>query len=183
MSKPECRRAMTTIRRRIAADGAGEREEGFCRRLIVLLADLAPSILVAYAPLGGEIDPGAVVAAYAAAGIPIFLPRWREGATEFARLETGEGFVDDDQRVVILVPGIAFDASGGRLGRGGGWYDRILEKHPDAVRVGCAYDEELIDRVPLDSWDAVMDHVVTDARSIAVDGPPRSAGECAHERT
>jgi 5-formyltetrahydrofolate cyclo-ligase len=181
-TKADLRRAMLGVRARLALEGM-TRAERLCRRLIVLLASLGPRRLVAYAPLGGEIDPGAVVGAYAAAGVPVFLPRWRDGGAEFAHLETGERLGDDDQRVVILVPGVAFDSSGGRLGRGGGWYDRVLRRYPRAVRVGCGYDEEVLDRLPLDPWDAAMHHVVTDARSIAVDQLASAAGECAHERT
>jgi 5-formyltetrahydrofolate cyclo-ligase len=182
-TKADLRRTMTAVRSRIARDEALQRVEGFCRRLVMLLAGLAPRRLVAYAPLAGEIDPGPVAGAYAAAGVPVFLPRWQDGRSEFAHLETGERLVDDDQSVVILVPGIAFDSSGHRLGRGGGWYDRVLASHPHAVRVGCAYDEQVIDQLPLDPWDARMHHVVTDARSIAVDQTARPAGECAHEWT
>lgn len=181
-AKAELRRAMVGVRAQLALEGV-TRAERLCRRLIVLLATLAPRWLVGYEPLGGEIDPGAVVGAYAAAGVPVFLPRWRDGGSEFAHLETGERLGDDDQRVVILVPGVAFDSSGGRLGRGGGWYDRVLRRYPQAMRVGCGYDEEVLDHLPLDPWDAAMHHVVTDARSIAVDQLASAAGECAHERT
>lgn len=182
-AKARLRHAMTAVRRRVATAEAAERAEALCRRLIVLLAGLAPGRLVAYVPLTGEIDPGAVVGAYASSGVPVFVPRWRRGASEFAHRETGERLVDDDQRVVILVPGIAFDGSGGRLGRGGGWYDRVLERHSRAVRVGCCYEDELVDRVPLEPWDARMHHIVTDTRSIIVDPVGSPAGERADERT
>jgi 5-formyltetrahydrofolate cyclo-ligase len=182
-SKVALRRAMTTVRGRMGRTEGVARAESLCRRLIVVLAALAPSRLIAYVPLGGEIDPGPAVDAYAGAGVPIFVPCWDDGAAGFVHRETGEGFVDDDQRVVILVPGIAFDCSGGRLGRGGGWYDRVLAGYPSGIRIGCGYDEEIIDQVPLDPWDVVMHHVVTDARSIAVDRLGSSAGECAHEWT
>lgn len=182
-AKTDLRARMIAVRSRIAGAEARDRARGFSRRLVVLLAGLAPTRLVAYTSLAGEIDPAAVVCAYAAAGVPVFLPSWRNGDSGFAHLETGERLVDDDQRVVILVPGIAFDTGGGRLGRGGGWYDRVLEAHPGAVRVGCGYDEQVIDRVPREPWDAVMHHVVTDARSIAVDQFASPAGERAHEWT
>jgi len=174
---------MLRTRSQISHEGSDGRSARFCRRLGVLLAYLAPEKLVAFEAMGGEIDPRRIVDAYAASGVSVFLPYWQDGASKFVCLRTGMSFVDDDQRVVILVPGIAFDCSGGRLGRGGGWYDRVLEEHPHAIRIGCGYDEEVIDQVPRDPWDAVMHHVVTDARSIAVDQLVKPAAERAYERT
>jgi 5-formyltetrahydrofolate cyclo-ligase len=68
---------------------------------------------------------------------------------------------------VVIVPGVAFDGSGGRLGRGGGSYDRALA----AVRVpvvGLAYDTEVVDAVPVEPHDARADVVVTPARVLRV---------------
>jgi 5-formyltetrahydrofolate cyclo-ligase len=60
----------------------------------------------------------------------------------------------------ILVPGLAFDPSGGRLGRGSGFYDRLLTKF-EGVRVGVCFSELLVDEVPCEPHDIRMDFVVT----------------------
>jgi 5-formyltetrahydrofolate cyclo-ligase len=60
----------------------------------------------------------------------------------------------------ILVPGLAFDPAGGRLGRGAGYYDRLLTKF-EGVRVGVCFSELLVDEVPCESHDIRMDFVVT----------------------
>ena len=60
----------------------------------------------------------------------------------------------------IFVPGLAFDAAGGRLGRGAGYYDRLLTKFR-GVRVGVCFSEFLVDRVPCEDHDIRMDFVVT----------------------
>jgi 5-formyltetrahydrofolate cyclo-ligase len=60
----------------------------------------------------------------------------------------------------ILVPGLAFDASGGRLGRGGGFYDRLLSRF-EGVRVGVCFNETLFEEIPREGHDAVMDFVAT----------------------
>lgn len=60
----------------------------------------------------------------------------------------------------ILVPGLAFDAAGGRLGRGAGYYDRLLAKF-EGVRVGVCFNELLVDRVPCEDHDIRMDFVAT----------------------
>jgi 5-formyltetrahydrofolate cyclo-ligase len=60
----------------------------------------------------------------------------------------------------IIVPGLAFDPAGGRLGRGAGYYDRLLTKF-EGVRVGVCFSELLVEEVPCESHDIRMDFVVT----------------------
>jgi 5-formyltetrahydrofolate cyclo-ligase len=61
---------------------------------------------------------------------------------------------------VVLVPGVAFDRCGGRLGFGGGYYDRFLPTTP-AVRVGIAFDECVADQLPCGEHDQRMDWLAT----------------------
>jgi len=61
---------------------------------------------------------------------------------------------------LVLVPGRAFDKKGGRLGRGGGYYDRLLEKWTDSVRVGICFREQILRAVPREAHDIVMDAVI-----------------------
>ncbi len=77
----------------------------------------------------------------------------------------GEAWLDPPYVVVepkwILVPGIGFDLKGGRLGRGKGFYDRYLEEK-ESVRIGIAWTEQLVDKVPLESHDCHMDFIITE---------------------
>ncbi len=64
----------------------------------------------------------------------------------------------------VLVPGLAFDLNGRRLGRGGGHYDRFLVRlRPDCLRVGVCFEGQIVDTVPADPWDQPVDAVVTEA--------------------
>lgn len=66
---------------------------------------------------------------------------------------------------LVIVPGLAFDAQGNRLGRGGGYYDRFLKRlAPTTATIGLAFDQQIIDHVPVDERDIRMDMVVTDRR-------------------
>jgi len=78
--------------------------------------------------------------------------------------------VDSAALNVVLVPGVAFDRRGGRLGFGGGYYDRLLPTTP-ALRVGVTYDECLADALPCDEHDQRMDWIVTPSETFAI-GPP-----------
>ena len=65
---------------------------------------------------------------------------------------------------LILVPGVAFDLQGNRLGRGGGYYDRFIKSQPHTTTlVGVAYEFQLVDKVPANRHDQKMHHVITPA--------------------
>ena len=62
---------------------------------------------------------------------------------------------------VFLVPGVAFTASGKRLGRGGGYYDKLLSKYPDTLKIGITFNERIMQDLPTESHDISMDYVFT----------------------
>jgi 5-formyltetrahydrofolate cyclo-ligase len=61
----------------------------------------------------------------------------------------------------LLVPGLGFDLLGGRLGRGGGYYDRYLEER-DTLVVGLAWSEQIVEKVPVEQHDCHMDFIITE---------------------
>ncbi|NMB10742.1 MAG: 5-formyltetrahydrofolate cyclo-ligase [Firmicutes bacterium] len=67
---------------------------------------------------------------------------------------------------VVVVPGVAFDPDGNRIGYGGGYYDRFLIQVPRAWRIGVCYDLQLIKEVPRADHDVPVDAVVTEAKTI-----------------
>lgn len=75
---------------------------------------------------------------------------------------TGPEFRVEEKLDVIVVPGVAFDAAGHRLGRGGGYYDRFLhnESYRHVRRVGLCFDFQMVDKVPVDDHDMSMDAVI-----------------------
>ncbi|MGA2855030.1 MAG: 5-formyltetrahydrofolate cyclo-ligase, partial [Verrucomicrobiota bacterium] len=70
---------------------------------------------------------------------------------------------------LILVPGVAFDWNGNRLGRGQGFYDRLLNKIR-GVKCGVGYDFQLIEKVPAEQHDARVNFVVTPGRCLKAAG-------------
>jgi 5-formyltetrahydrofolate cyclo-ligase len=65
--------------------------------------------------------------------------------------------------LLIFVPGIAFDREGNRLGRGRGWYDRMLRCiDGNAIAIGLAYEFQLFDRVPVEPWDQSVRYIITE---------------------
>jgi 5-formyltetrahydrofolate cyclo-ligase len=73
-----------------------------------------------------------------------------------------------DEVDFVVVPGVAFDGAGRRLGYGGGYYDRLLPLlSPRAPRVAGAFDVQVVDRVPVGPNDIAIDAVVTESRALS----------------
>lgn len=66
------------------------------------------------------------------------------------------------QMDIIIVPGVAFDKKGGRLGRGGGYYDRLLWKARKVFKIGLCFREQTVKKVPVKAHDVRVDKVITD---------------------
>lgn len=75
--------------------------------------------------------------------------------------------VDPEEIDLLIVPGVAFDLQGNRLGYGGGYYDRFFERlRPGVPLVALAFELQIVTAVPVEPWDRRMDWVVTEERII-----------------
>ncbi len=74
---------------------------------------------------------------------------------------TGKPFTDYQQIEVAIIPGMAFDKQGHRLGRGKGYYDRFLPLLTNAYKIGVCYPSRLLDEIPVDDHDIIMDEVIS----------------------
>jgi 5-formyltetrahydrofolate cyclo-ligase len=146
----------------------------------------APSVLLTM-PFRGEWDTRPLLQAAALAGKHVVLPRVDVGArmltlhrvTDLARdLAPGYGGIEEPHAHLphvspadiawVLVPGVAFDATGRRLGYGGGFYDRLLPLlPPGSPRVAGAFDEQLVAHVPAAAHDLFIQQLVTPTRILA----------------
>jgi 5-formyltetrahydrofolate cyclo-ligase len=132
-----------------------------------------------YMAVAGEVGTDKIRDEYLAGGAALFYPRVMENGTLLFYRETGgwvrgkyglleprvtkemEGF--DSGFDLVVVPGVAFDRKGRRLGRGCGYYDRFLSAFGNtAVKVGLAFSRQLLPEVPVDPWDVPMDAIVTE---------------------
>lgn len=75
---------------------------------------------------------------------------------------TGPIWTDLDAIQIIIVPGVAFDRSGNRMGRGRGFYDRMLKSTVGALKIGIAYDFQMLDEIPVEPHDVKMDRIITE---------------------
>ena len=83
--------------------------------------------------------------------------------------ESGEFFVcEEPTKTAIIIPGVAFDKMGNRLGRGKGYYDRFLSQKPNRaiLSVGVCWDLQILDVVPTDSHDVMLQWVVSEEQTL-----------------
>lgn len=143
------------------------------------------TIIGLYMAIQREVPTSGIIVNALKDGKEVYLPKIEaDNGISFNRLESLEALKpgrfeiaepmgsrrlvsDPNKAAVIFVPGVAFDLCGHRLGRGQGWYDRLLQDlSPAAMVVGLAYEFQLVDEVPVDVWDRSVDRIVTEARVI-----------------
>ncbi|HEY9038656.1 MAG TPA: 5-formyltetrahydrofolate cyclo-ligase [Roseovarius sp.] len=162
-------------RRKVAHETARRAAAG---RLSEVLAGYRGAPLAGYMPIRTEIDPLPAMAEAAAHG-PVCVPvimgegqalkfsRWTPGCAMKdgpfgARIPEVDDFITPE---ILIVPLVAFDRAGGRLGYGGGFYDRTLEglrAAGGALAIGFAYAAQEADDLPLELTDQPLDMIVTE---------------------
>lgn len=154
-----------------------EKSAELCNRVSLAAAWQQADTLLLYYPLPDEVDVRLLVAAAYRAGKRVLLPvcvgeelelRLYEGEASLAQGAFGimepQGTLfpvsDYAEIQFVAVPGMAFDAAGHRLGRGKGYYDRLLPQLPGAHLMGICYDFQLLPGIPTEPHDCMVHEVV-----------------------
>ncbi len=153
------------------------------RHLLDALPPAPGAVVSGFWPLDGEIDVRPLLRALVERGHPVVLPltpprgrplrfaRWRPGdALAPGRFGTWEPAGEELAPDVLLVPLLAFDDRGNRLGYGGGYYDRTLAALPGRVAVGCAFAAQQVACVPTEPTDVPLNAVVTERGILILPG-------------
>jgi 5,10-methenyltetrahydrofolate synthetase len=133
-------------------------------------------VVMAFWPLPDEVDIRPLIDRLVDEGKTVLLPKVTGDETMELRRYTsqadlsegafhimepvGEPFVDYGQIDVALVPGVAFDAAGHRLGRGRGYYDRFLSECPAIYKIGVCFPFQRVAEVPVEAHDVVLDQII-----------------------
>ena len=175
------RAEMRTRRKAVTPEARAAAGKELSRRLIVEDRALGAAIsakgpIAVYLASKEEIDLADFITAALSFGCAVFAPRWNGTDYELVRLQdfatlvkgphgileppAGPAVRPEDVRA-WLVPGLAFAKDGGRLGYGGGWYDRLLcRAAKQTPKIGIAYGFQLVDELPTEPHDIRLTSVV-----------------------
>ena len=172
-----------SIRRTLAAmprDVGAAKSRTACEALLATEEFQAAHVIMLYAPIPMEVDAEPIAHAAWQEGKSVLAPKvnWRREQMVAVAIASMDDLVPGrfgirepaggeawpaDKIDFIIVPALAYDRRGNRLGRGGGFYDRFLaEAGCNAVTCGLAFDEQLVDQVPIHDNDIPVNMLVTD---------------------
>lgn len=190
LSRPALRRQLRKTRRSLSKAEQRLASQKLFRQLAQHPLFRRARHIALYLPNDGEIDPRALLAEAQRRGKATYLPvlnPWPRTRMVFQRIMPGEQLLPNRfgikeprfsparQRPVwaldlLLMPLVGFDEAGGRLGMGGGFYDRSLafkrrrKKGHKPTLLGLAHECQKVDKLSLASWDVSMQAIVTDRR-------------------
>jgi 5-formyltetrahydrofolate cyclo-ligase len=195
--KQNLRAVLSEARSSLSAAYIGALSTRVQQRVLSSQAYLAATEIVLYAPLGGEVETAFIAAHALQTHRLLYYPivdrehrRIRLGAvSDLSELAPGAfgilepaaaGALEAGELgpALVCVPGVAFTPAAARLGRGGGYYDRLLAAlSPEAVTAGLGYSFQLIDRLPEQLHDRRLDLVVTESAVYATSVAPHAAAQ------
>ena len=164
-----------------------------CQRILQRECFQHAHTVMLYMPMPSEIDVTPLAIRCFQTGVTVCVPRvdWeRREMTPVEVASFNDAMMDVDDHGIrtprrgrmilpstidlVIVPGLAFDTAGNRLGRGGGFYDRFLNRVSKSTgRIGICFDEQVIEHVPSEPLDMKVDLLITDRRSTRTGGTQR----------
>ena len=183
MPKHALRTGTLARRRELSPQQVSCQSNALQLRFLALPEFQRAQVLALYAPIHHEVETSAVATAALAAGKTLLYPAVAGSDLQFRRVHgldelvpgrygipepVGEDW-DPQAADLIIVPGVAFDQSGRRIGYGKGYYDKSLHRlEGDGRLVGFCYDFQLFEEIVGEPHDVTMDLIVTESRVVRV---------------
>jgi 5-formyltetrahydrofolate cyclo-ligase len=190
IDKEEIRQRILTLRNAMTPEDVAVKSSVIVRRLMELKEFREPSTLMVFLSFGSEVQTDGIIRWGWENGKRIVVPRCRPEGRRltpcllegFAELEAGHYGIREPKAGlvrpvpageigVVLVPAVAFDRRGTRIGYGGGYYDRFLPEVPRAARIGAAFSCQIVAGIPADPHDIPVDRIVTEEEIITPSFP------------
>lgn len=178
VSKDQRRGELLKMRLHLTADVILEKSVLIQEKLFATKEFTEAKKVLIYLPINNEVETGSIIDKLLTCGKKVYLPTLRNGqyvicefkswndleVGRFGILQPKEGLGKQTGLVdVVLIPGLAFTKSGVRVGYGQGVYDQLLSGLP-VVKIGLAYELQILDEVEKESHDILMDFVITEKK-------------------
>lgn len=193
-NRDKLRRAMLSHRRTLAQAEYLAWSHSIQARAMVLPHYLAARYVALYSPVDNEVATQVILDDALTSGKMVYYPKLNSTeSSDFARVRSVDDFVEgrfgipepagtdsislgEADDVIVFVPGVLFDRQGNRLGRGGGWYDRMLSKlGSHGVFVGLAFEFQVVDSLAAESWDERIHFIITEKNVIDCGSTPHES--------
>lgn len=173
--KNTLRKKMVGWRAQLASVEKKEWDQAICQRIYQLIKDREAKVIHTFLPMNDEIDIFPLIQELLSQSLTVITPEalTRRRLKNWVLMDLGQlqdgvygtQFPANSKEYtgdydLIIVPGLAFDKEGYRLGYGAGYYDTFLAKHPEAFTVGVAYPFQMIEEVPREAHDIGLDLVI-----------------------
>ncbi len=172
---------MKEKRNRLPAAYRREASESACLRLMASPIFQESKWIYSYISIRSEVDTTCLIRSALASGKHVAVPVLDGDSMDFREIrsledcrpgpfripepaadgQTSSGLQYAEQPGLMILPGLAFDLRGNRLGYGGGYYDRYLKRYPGHRIVALAYPFQILEAVPAESHDCLTDYIVT----------------------
>lgn len=181
MNKQTARTALKTKRSELSSAYTQAASNCISASVIRLTKGKGVAAIMLYRSLSGEVDIDSAADELREGGVTVLLPKV-DGDLMRACVYEGEGSLRkgafgimepagpeyEGEIDMIVVPGLAFDSCGRRIGYGKGYYDRFLPTAPHSLKVGVCFDAMILDEVPTEPHDVRMDVVITETKTCTI---------------
>lgn len=181
-AKQALRKQLRSVRAALPASACESRSAAITSRVLALEELRAVETVLAFASIGNEVRTQALIDAFHAEGKRVALPRVVDRALTLHLAKQGQELragafsvpeppadappIPAGEVDFALIPALAVDPRGYRIGYGGGYYDRLLPQLQNALSCAVVYDFQLVAEVPELPFDVTVDLIVTDAQVI-----------------
>ena len=175
MNKQELRKAIRTRKRAMTEEEIERRSQALCRKFLESSAYRSCKTLYGYLPYNQEVRTVPILRQALADGKQVAVPKVYGDdmkfivLTDLSQVSKGyagipepiaDGPVAEDQTALVLMPGLAFDPQGHRIGYGGGFYDKFLSREPKHPTLALCYEFQMVEHLETEEFDIPVDTVI-----------------------
>ena len=194
MDKKELRKKLKALRNNLTQEEVDVSSHLVAEKILACDAYRKAEHIMGYLAFGKELSVDEILKQALADGKRVYVPEIisqteiraveLERFTDFAYDCFGIRSVSEPVKVcnpkildLVLVPAVAYDRAGNRMGMGAGYYDRFLPQTENAIKIGVAYDALLQDELPYNEYDVPVPYLVSESGIVKIEGKIKIKGE------